>query len=712
MLGLLLVVLSLTWHFTIVATFATAHTSPRFSDYATDNQNTSDAVQQVSSSQFWRRPELHQTYSAKNPTSERHRICVKYNEAGPDNIENVRQWFDSWLALQSGTYSPGHLQEYFDIPVEAFNCSGPANSPKGPSSCIVATDDYCFDGLGTKDDLTMAWEALNLIARYRVAQSVVEGIFVLGLIPPKGDEYGKGLSRDFASILHDFYNGAYGDSALPAREIFEVVASAFLFAPYGVSNSSTLYKATLSALQAAQTSALQCNFLEAMNSTNTDCLTKPGLGGLWAQFHRQKSSIDSQLDYRDVITDVSSLTIPLHPDGNKLIEAYKNYREYFQRAMFVLTQQQQNLFLHVQPYDIPPAPGKEDDFSAYWGVFCPAIVGSNAGQWCRNSPTNGTDSLAYYPVQITGNRNGTVKFDYAPWDMVWSYGWNGNTIMGQSHRCADLQSQGFDLTGAYPHIFSSIRDHKDALAFYDSLDFSNVDYTDCLWSIPTLEFTDGPHFSGWDKTEDTLLRIADVLGGQPGAEQETPRTQWKDASPRNEKVWEVVRESNYCPILSTAEQIAGPFVGYLFPILKNWFGWGENEHDDQLVADVYGTQRLVNPSSKAGEAIATLKDAVCSKQKKDSYTDIAKTIIDLAVNIAVFEFTGGGPWLIKLVVQSGAAAITQTLGDDFLLQPWLDNVLKQQFTLDGDAKEKVADYLIPLYHTNKVGDGAEGVERR
>ena len=47
-----------------------------------------------------------------------------------------------------------------------------------------------------------------------------------------------------------------------------------------------------------------------------------------------------------------------------------------------------------------------------------------------------------------------------------------------------------------------------------------------------------------------------------------------------------------------------------------------------------------------------------------------------------------------------------------MLQPWVDGVLKQQFSLDDAAKQEVEEWLTPRYHTNKVGDGVGGVERR
>ena len=62
---------------------------------------------------------------------------------------------------------------------------------------------------------------------------------------PSGDQYGKGLTREFARIFKDFYNGALGDSTVPTYDILNIVASIFLFTPYNIAQSKTLYNANL-----------------------------------------------------------------------------------------------------------------------------------------------------------------------------------------------------------------------------------------------------------------------------------------------------------------------------------------------------------------------------------------------------------------------------------------------------------------------------------
>lgn len=47
----------------------------------------------------------------------------------------------------------------------------------------------------------------------------------------------------------------------------------------------------------------------------------------------------------------------------------------------------------------------------------------------------------------------------------------------------------------------------------------------------------------------------------------------------------------------------------------------------------------------------------------------------------------------------------QTLADDRWLQPWVDGVLRQEFTLDGNAAAEIKDYLSPHFSTGKVGEG-------
>ena len=264
-------------------------------------------------------------------------------------------------------------------------------------------------------------------------------------------------------------------------------------------------------------------------------------------------------------------------------------------------------------------------------------------------------------MQITGNKDGKVGFDYPAWNTVYSkpYDWDGNTIMNQSRRCADLRHQKFDLSDAYPHIFSSIHDYYAATDMYHGFS-SDPDSADCLWSLPILSYSDGPNFEGMAKAKDTAEQIAYTFDvPEPGHRSfmpadtpkyipETPRTKWKDAQGNNEQLWEVVRDSDYCPIFELDwENI---LFRLLYPELKLVFGWGENEHDDQIIADIYGAQQLVKPSSDAGMALSKIKDAACSKQKEDSYAEISQTLADLLVNAAVFWATGGGSFLEQLVI--------------------------------------------------------------
>lgn len=120
------------------------------------------------------------------------------------------------------------------------------------------------------------------------------------------------------------------------------------------------------------------------------------------------------------------------------------------------------------------------------------------------------------------------------------------------------------------------------------------------------------------------------------------RQQWKSAHSNSERIWEIVRDSNYCPVFDNSWTTW--VFGVFFPILKNVFDWGEIEHDDQIIADVYGARRLVDSESDAGKAISKITDAACDKQKKDSYADIDKTIMD--VLIGVCHFLGYGQWTL------------------------------------------------------------------
>ena len=54
-----------------------------------------------------------------------------------------------------------------------------------------------------------------------------------------------GLVRDFGKIVKDFFNGALGDSPMPGTDFLNIVGSLFLFAPYDVPKSTTLFNANL-----------------------------------------------------------------------------------------------------------------------------------------------------------------------------------------------------------------------------------------------------------------------------------------------------------------------------------------------------------------------------------------------------------------------------------------------------------------------------------
>lgn len=234
--------------------------------------------------------------------------------------------------------------------------------------------------------------------------------------------------------------------------------------------------------------------------------------------------------------------------------------------------------------------------------------------------------------------------------MVNDYGWNGTVIMGQSHRCADLRSQSFDMKDVYPNIFSAISQYKSAVSWFDGLDTNNIDYTDCLWSLPILEFSDGPNFSGMDKIGDTFTAAAMELNSiSPTINSD--RNQWKEDSGRSEQVWRVVRDSDYCPGFGILGDIIGGPTVTLLSFSKDFLGLGEVASDDQVVADVFGTQQLIRPSTPAADALQKIHDTVCKKQTNDSFAEIAKEIIDNMLNIAVFTVTEGGPFLISLVLQ-------------------------------------------------------------
>ena len=107
--------------------------------------------------------------------------------------------------------------------------------------CDIKTEDYCFTGRGSQADLTNAWAVLQLVARFQISRMVVEGMYTMALVPPDEPGFGKGLTLDFVSLLKDFYNGAYGDSALAAVPLIDTVGTLFLFAPYDLGKVQELW---------------------------------------------------------------------------------------------------------------------------------------------------------------------------------------------------------------------------------------------------------------------------------------------------------------------------------------------------------------------------------------------------------------------------------------------------------------------------------------
>lgn len=65
------------------------------------------------------------------------------------------------------------------------------------------------------------------------------------MVKPPALNVGKGLAGDLLTILGDFFNGAYGDSPLPAQDLFGIVAAMFLYLPNGLSRSNSIFNVNL-----------------------------------------------------------------------------------------------------------------------------------------------------------------------------------------------------------------------------------------------------------------------------------------------------------------------------------------------------------------------------------------------------------------------------------------------------------------------------------
>ena len=183
---------------------------------------------------------------------------------------------------------------------------------------------------------------------------------------------------------------------------------------------------------------------------------------------------------------------------------------------------------------------------------------------------------------------------------------------------------------------------------------ADIDSTDCLWSLPILEFSEGPNYSGTHKLHDTiqddLYSVTRLVGGEGGY---SPRHIWKENAPRDERIWNFVSIGYYCPELSSdsGDSIERARVGLLGDF-RHTLGWGLIEADDQAVADIFGAQQVIQLPSPASGPLEKVKDLYCIKQQKDSYNDIVKSILENLIALGVAYATGGvgGP-LLSLVIQ-------------------------------------------------------------
>ena len=193
--------------------------------------------------------------------------------------------------------------------------------------------------------------------------------------------------------------------------------------------------------------------------------------------------------------------------------------------------------------------------------------------------------------------------------------------------------QTFDLKAPYPQLWTRMKDHSAAVWGINTF---SPKQTNGLWNLPILSFSEGPHWQGMDKLEDTLENLGDKVNkifGQDG--EDSARTEWKKNKGNDEQVWELFNEDNYCWF--------GDGLSGLVNIYTDGFGWGLQNEDDQLLADIWGALQIVNQSTTQHDALVAVKNAVCDRKEKDQAADIGKTIADLLINGLVFaaKFEGG-----------------------------------------------------------------------
>ena len=236
--------------------------------------------------------------------------------------------------------------------------------------------------------------------------------------------------------------------------------------------------------------------------------------------------------------------------------------------------------------------------------------------------------------------------------------------MTQSKECADVNQQPWNLQGdtIYPQIGLNMLNHASALQF---LDLDLIDSTHCLWSLPILEFSDGPNFSGFKKFgqtfQDTLYSIFKWIGAHGGY---SDRTQWKDSNGRDYQVWDYVRISEeFCPPFTTHtyDHSLEGFNGWANAngddgsddgFVRDTLGWGMIAADDQILSDVFGAISLVPAAqTQATDALAGVKKLACSNQISDTEADLRKSIVDLVINIDAAWITPGyGSFLVNLAL--------------------------------------------------------------
>lgn len=172
----------------------------------------------------------------------------------------------------------------------------------------------------------------------------------------------------------------------------------------------------------------------------------------------------------------------------------------------------------------------------------------------------------------------------------------------------------------------------------------------------------------------------------------TERSQWKDSDDADAKVWNKVVDVTNCITL------------------ESMIGVGIDTVDDQLLADLWGLQRLIDPATQAGRAIETMQIAVCNQDSADTVGEGFQSFVDLVIGAVV-------GYVAAVVCGLCAAPLAQLFiqaNDDAWQDDFTHSVLqKDEYAWEdtGDEATFVENFMGPIWDTAKAGENDGGAWR-